>query len=137
MRKPMTVARRLTLAFGLLVLMLALVAGIAGWALHRSSASLKTVYEDRTVPLAQLAQMQAVVADVQRVCDLIGEIGAAAGEQSQGIGQVGEALSLLDQTTQQNAALVEESAAAAESLKGQAARLAETVSAFRLQPAAA
>jgi methyl-accepting chemotaxis protein len=77
--------------------------------------------------------METVVADVQRVCDLIGEISAAAGEQSQGIGQVGEAVALLDQTTQQNAALVEESAAAAESLKAQAAKLAETVATFRLE----
>jgi len=77
--------------------------------------------------------MQAVVSDVQRVCDLIAEISAAAGEQSQGIGQVGEAVALLDQTTQQNAALVEESAAAAESLKAQAAKLAETVATFRLE----
>ncbi len=81
--------------------------------------------------------METVVADVQRVCDLIGEISAAAGEQSQGIGQVGEAVALLDQTTQQNAALVEESAAAAESLKAQAARLAETVATFRLEAVAA
>ncbi len=81
--------------------------------------------------------MHDVVSDVRRVCDLIGEISAAAGEQSQGISQVGDAVTLLDQTTQQNAALVEESAAAAESLKAQAARLAETVAVFRIEPAAA
>jgi methyl-accepting chemotaxis protein len=77
--------------------------------------------------------METVVADVQRVCDLIAEISAAAGEQSQGIEQVGQAVTLLDQTTQQNAALVEESAAAAESLKAQAATLAQTVATFRLE----
>jgi methyl-accepting chemotaxis protein len=74
-----------------------------------------------------------VVADVKRVCDLISEISAAAGEQSQGIAQVGHAVTLLDQTTQQNAALVEESAAAAESLKLQAAKLADAASSFRLE----
>jgi methyl-accepting chemotaxis protein len=81
--------------------------------------------------------MDTVVADVKRVCDLISEISAAAGEQSQGIHQVGQAVALLDQTTQQNAALVEESAAAAESLKTQAARLADAAASFRLEAAPA
>ncbi len=81
--------------------------------------------------------MEAVVGDVRRICELIGEISAAAGEQSQGIEQVGQAVTLLDQTTQQNAALVEEGAAAAEALKAQATRLAETVAAFQLEGAAA
>ncbi|MBW0169323.1 MAG: methyl-accepting chemotaxis protein, partial [Hydrogenophaga sp.] len=57
---------------------------------------------------------------------------AAAGEQSDGIGQVNVAVTQLDQMTQQNAALVEESAAAAESLKDQANRLAGVVQVFRL-----
>ncbi|MDR7097608.1 methyl-accepting chemotaxis protein [Hydrogenophaga laconesensis] len=57
---------------------------------------------------------------------------AAAGEQSEGIGQVNVAVTQLDQMTQQNAALVEESAAAAESLKDQARRLAGVVQVFRL-----
>lgn len=64
--------------------------------------------------------------------DIIAEISAAASEQSQGIGQVNVAVSQLDQMTQQNAAMVEESTAAAESLKDQAARLADGVGAFRL-----
>ena len=64
--------------------------------------------------------------------DIIGEITAAAAEQSDGIGQVNDAVTQLDQMTQQNAALVEESAAAAESLKDQAARLAEVVGTFQL-----
>ncbi|MGQ3118318.1 MAG: methyl-accepting chemotaxis protein, partial [Hydrogenophaga sp.] len=59
-------------------------------------------------------------------------ITAAAGEQSDGIGQVNVAVTQLDQMTQQNAALVEESAAAAESLKDQARRLAGVVQLFRL-----
>jgi hypothetical protein len=72
---------------------------------------------------------------VQRVSDIIGEITAAAGEQSDGIGQVNVAVNQLDQMTQQNAALVEESAAAAESLKDQAARLAQVVQVFRIDAA--
>jgi methyl-accepting chemotaxis protein-1 (serine sensor receptor) len=77
--------------------------------------------------------MTEVVAQVQRVSDLIAEITSAAGEQRQGIQQVGGAVSLLDKTTQQNAALVEQSAAAAESLRLQAHKLAEAVSVFKLE----
>ena len=76
--------------------------------------------------------MDEIVASVQRVTDIIGEISAAALEQSQGIGQVNEAVTRLDQMTQQNAALVEESAAAAESLKDQAHRMTTLVSSYRL-----
>lgn len=76
--------------------------------------------------------MDEIVSSVPRVTDIIGEISAAASEQSQGIGQVNVAVTQLDQMTQQNAALVEESTAAAESLKEQAARLADVVGAFRL-----
>ena len=80
--------------------------------------------------------MGEIVASVQRVTDVIGEITAAAAEQSSGIGSVNAAISSLDQMTQQNAALVEESAAAAESLKDQALRLAGVVSRFHLAGAA-
>ena len=76
--------------------------------------------------------MQDIVSQVKRVNDLIAEISSASVEQTQGISQVGEAVTQLDQVTQQNAALVEESAAAADSLKQQAANLAEVVSVFRL-----
>ncbi|HWH74388.1 MAG TPA: methyl-accepting chemotaxis protein [Methylibium sp.] len=76
--------------------------------------------------------MQEIVASVRRVSDIIGDITAAAAEQSDGIGQVNAAVGHLDQMTQQNAALVEESAAAAESLKAQAHRLQQAVSVFRL-----
>ena len=76
--------------------------------------------------------MDEIVASVQRVTDIIGEISAATLEQSQGIGQVNEAVTRLDQMTQQNAALVEESAAAAESLKGQAQRMTTVVANYRL-----
>ncbi|WP_425261410.1 methyl-accepting chemotaxis protein [Rubrivivax sp. RP6-9] len=74
--------------------------------------------------------MNDIVVQVKRVSDLIGEITAATQEQTSGIGQVSGAVSQLDQVTQQNAALVEESAAAAESLKQQAVRLVESVSVF-------
>ncbi len=77
--------------------------------------------------------MAEIVSSVQRVSDIIGEITAAAAEQSDGIGQVNSSVVQLDQMTQQNAALVEQSAAAAESLKDQASRLNEVVSTFRLQ----
>ncbi len=69
---------------------------------------------------------------MKRVSNLIGEITAATLEQSAGIGQVNTAVSQLDQITQQNAALVEQSAAAAESLKEQAARMSKAVAVFRL-----
>jgi len=77
-------------------------------------------------------QMDDIVAQVRRVADLIGEISAAAREQNDGIGQVNTAVTQLDQVTQQNAALVEQSAAAADSLKQQAAKLVTLVSTFRL-----
>ncbi|HEU0200695.1 MAG TPA: hypothetical protein VFR86_09690, partial [Burkholderiaceae bacterium] len=77
-----------------------------------------------------------IVAQVRRVTDLIGEITSATLEQDGGIGQVNTAVGQLDRMTQQNAALVEQSTAAAESLKDQAARLASAVAVFRLsQPA--
>ena len=76
--------------------------------------------------------MEGIVAQVQRVSDLIGEISSGTSEQTTGISQVGEAVTQLDQVTQQNAALVEQSAAAADSLRHQAAKLAEVVSVFRL-----
>lgn len=69
---------------------------------------------------------------MQRVGDIIGEITAAASEQSAGIGQVNQSVAEIDRMTQQNAALVEESAAAAESLREQAARLSQVVQQFRL-----
>jgi methyl-accepting chemotaxis protein len=76
--------------------------------------------------------MDDIVSQVKRVNDLISEISAATLEQSAGIGQVGDAVAQLDQVTQQNAALVEESAAAAESLKHQADALVKAVAVFRL-----
>ena len=75
--------------------------------------------------------MQEIVAGVQRVSDMMGEIAAATGEQSNGISQVNTAVNHLDQMTQQNAALVEQSAAAAQSMKDQAQHLAQVLAAFR------
>ncbi|HJV71665.1 methyl-accepting chemotaxis protein [Ideonella sp.] len=75
--------------------------------------------------------MEEIVAKVKRVSDLIGEISAATAEQSGGITQVNQAVAHLDQITQQNAALVEQSAAASQSLSEQTARLVEAVGVFR------
>ncbi|HEY8875942.1 MAG TPA: methyl-accepting chemotaxis protein [Roseateles sp.] len=76
--------------------------------------------------------MSEIVSQVKRVADLIAEIGSATQEQTTGIGQVSEAVSQLDKVTQQNAALVEEAAAAAESLRSQAVRMNEVVGVFKL-----
>ncbi|MBQ0942211.1 MCP four helix bundle domain-containing protein [Ideonella sp. 4Y16] len=73
-----------------------------------------------------------IVAEVRRVADLIQEMGHSAQEQSSGIAQVSASVTSLDQTTQQNAALAEQSSAAAESLKSQSGRLASAVCFFRL-----
>jgi len=80
--------------------------------------------------------MTEIVASVQRVSDIIGEISAASREQSSGIAQVNSAVADLDRMTQQNAALVEQSAAAAHSLEDQARRLTQVVATFRLGAAA-
>jgi methyl-accepting chemotaxis protein len=76
--------------------------------------------------------IQDIVVNAQKVSSFITEITTAAHEQSEGIGQVHSAVGHLDQMTQQNAALVEESAAAAESLRDQAGRLTEVVQVFQL-----
>jgi methyl-accepting chemotaxis protein len=76
--------------------------------------------------------MQEVVSSIKRVTDIMGEISAASTEQSAGVAHVGEAVTQMDQATQQNAALVEESAAAAESLKVQARQLVDAVAVFKL-----
>ncbi|NMM13354.1 MAG: methyl-accepting chemotaxis protein [Rhodoferax sp.] len=76
--------------------------------------------------------MAEVVSSIRRVTDIMGEISAASNEQAQGVAQVGEAITQMDQATQQNAALVEESAAAADSLKTQAQQLVQAVAVFKL-----
>jgi methyl-accepting chemotaxis protein len=77
--------------------------------------------------------MENVVAQVQGVSTMMNEITSASVEQSAGIGQIGDAVQQLDNVTQQNAALVEESAAAAESLKQQAAELDRLVAVFKIE----
>ncbi|WP_374257462.1 methyl-accepting chemotaxis protein [Aquabacterium sp.] len=76
--------------------------------------------------------MSEVVDAIHRVTQVIGEISTASGEQSRGVTQVGEAVTQMDHNTQQNAAMVEEMAAAAASLRGQAEGLVEVVSTFQL-----
>ncbi|ANH68591.1 methyl-accepting chemotaxis protein [Mitsuaria sp. 7] len=95
-------------------------------------ASVTSVEAGSRLVQAAGESMSDIVGSVQRVTDIIGEITAASTEQSSGIAQVNDAVVQLDRMTQQNAALVEESAAAAESLKDQAHRLTEIVSVFRL-----
>src|SRR5450830_312174 len=79
--------------------------------------------------------MDEVVASVKRVTDVMGEITAASQEQSSGIEEVNRAITQMDETTQQNAALVEQAAAAAQSLQDQAQRLTQVVSVFKLDGA--
>ncbi|BDT65922.1 hypothetical protein os1_00710 [Comamonadaceae bacterium OS-1] len=78
--------------------------------------------------------MAEVVASIRRVTGIVGEISAASNEQSAGVAQIGEAVSQIDHVTQQNAALVEEMAAAASSMKSQAEDLVASVAVFRLPP---
>jgi methyl-accepting chemotaxis protein len=80
--------------------------------------------------------MEEVVTSIRRVTDIMGEISAASAEQSAGVAQVGEAVTNMDQATQQNAAMVEEMASAAASLRTQAAELVQSVAIFKLSAAA-
>jgi methyl-accepting chemotaxis protein len=78
------------------------------------------------------ATMEEVVRAIQRVTEIVNEISLASQEQRTGVGQVGGAITQMDQATQQNAALVEQSAAAAESLRHQAQQLVDAVAVFKL-----
>ncbi len=98
---------------------------LIGASVEKVQAGTRLVDDART-------SMDDIVSQVKRVSDLIAEISAAAIEQTGGIGQVNTAVTQLDQSTQQNAALVEESAAAADSLSQQAAKLAQAVGVFKL-----
>ncbi len=121
----------------------AVVAGEVRNLAQRSAGAAKEIKElitasvERIESGAQLADqagstMTEVVGSIRRVTDIMGEISAASSEQSAGVSQVGEAVTEMDQTTQQNAALVEEMAAAASSLRSQAQDLVQAVSVFRL-----
>ena len=95
------------------------------------AASMQNVENGSRLVADAGSTMGDIVSRVQRVSDLINEISAATIEQTSGIGQVSTAVAQLDQVTQQNAALVEESAAAADSLRHQAGHLVEAVRVFQ------
>ena len=82
------------------------------------------------------ATMTEVVESVQRVSSIIGEIALASSEQTTGVEQVNQAIIEMDHVTQQNAALVEQAAAAAKAMQDQAASLAQAVSVFKIEGAA-
>ena len=83
------------------------------------------------------ATMNEIVTSVKHVAEIMNEIASASFEQSEGIGQINDAITQMDEATQQNAALVEEAAAAAQSLQDQAAMLAQVVGIFKLDPSVA
>jgi methyl-accepting chemotaxis protein I, serine sensor receptor len=124
----------------------AVVAGEVRTLAQRSSAAAKEIKEliDTSVNRVQSGAalvdeagrtMNEISTAVQRVTDIMGEIAAASEEQSSGIEQVARAVTQMDEVTQQNAALVEEAAAAAASLEDQAGALRHAVETFRLQEA--
>jgi methyl-accepting chemotaxis protein len=121
----------------------AVVAGEVRSLAQRSAAAAKEIKGLITTSVERVEQgtalvdragttMGEIVKSIQRVTDIVSEISSASSEQSTGVGQVGQAITQMDQSTQQNAALVEESAAAAESLHQQAGQLLESVAVFRL-----
>jgi methyl-accepting chemotaxis protein len=108
---------------------------------QRSAAAakeIKTLIDDSVIKVQTGSElvdqagerMNEVVASIKRVTDIMGEITTASNEQSAGIDQINQAISQMDQVTQQNAALVEEATAASESLLSQAGGLSQTVSVF-------
>ncbi|EJL86988.1 methyl-accepting chemotaxis protein [Herbaspirillum sp. CF444] len=110
---------------------------------QRSSAAakeIKTLIDDSVAKVdvgSKLVEqagstMDEVVSSVKRVTDIVGEITAASQEQSVGLDEINRAITQMDEVTQQNAALVEEAAAAAQSLQEQASNLSQTVSVFKL-----
>ncbi|MBB4770785.1 methyl-accepting chemotaxis protein [Xanthomonas sp. LMG 8993] len=94
--------------------------------------SVERVAEGSTLVHTAGATMAEIVASVQRVTDIMGEISAASQEQSAGIEQVNTTVTQMDETTQQNAALVEEATAAARSMEEQAVQLTQAVSVFKI-----
>ncbi|KXU86681.1 hypothetical protein CR51_37625 [Caballeronia megalochromosomata] len=121
----------------------AVVAGEVRSLAQRSSAAAKEIKELIDTSVARVRNgttlvdeagrtMNEIIGAVQRVTDIMGEIAAASEEQSSGIEQVARAVTQMDEVTQQNAALVEEAAAAAQSLEDQAARLRQAVAVFQV-----
>lgn len=126
----------------------AVVAGEVRNLAQRSASAAKEIKELITDSVSKTAEgtklvesagatMQEIVTSVQRVTDIMSEITAASAEQSSGIDQVNGAITNMDEVTQQNAALVEEAAAAAESLVEQAGNLMDSVNRYRLRGMAA
>ncbi|NPT58384.1 methyl-accepting chemotaxis protein [Paraburkholderia elongata] len=122
----------------------AVVAGEVRSLAQRSSAAAREIKEliDTSVERVQSGSalvdeagrtMTEIIGAVQRVTDIMGEIAAASEEQSSGIDQVARAVTQMDEVTQQNAALVEEAAAAASSLEDQAGKLRTAVAVFQLE----
>ncbi len=101
------------------------------------TASVERVEEGTALVDRAGETMTEVVGAIRRVTDIMGEISAASTEQNTGVAQIGEAVSQMDQTTQQNAALVEQMAAAATSLSQQAQQLVQAVAVFKLDRARA
>jgi methyl-accepting chemotaxis protein len=122
----------------------AVVAGEVRALAQRSADAAKEIKDLISASVAQVEQgaglvdqagstMAKVVDSIQRVTEIMGEISAASADQSNGVAQVEQAISHMDQTTQQNTALVEEMAAAANSMRTQAQELVRTVGVFRLK----
>ncbi|MEL4893653.1 methyl-accepting chemotaxis protein [Xanthomonas protegens] len=121
----------------------AVVAAEVGTLAHRSAGAakeIKTLIDDSVQRVAHGATlvhqagatMDQVVASVQHVTDLMGQISAASHEQANGIAQVNQTIARMDETTQQNVALVEEASTAARSLEEQSAQLTEAVEVFKV-----
>jgi methyl-accepting chemotaxis protein len=100
------------------------------------SASVQRVEQGVVLVDQAGSTMTEVVGSIRRVTEIMGEISAASSEQSTGVSQIGEAVTQMDHVNQQNAALVEQMAAAASGLKSQAGELVKVVSVFRLESVA-
>ncbi|KAB7777312.1 methyl-accepting chemotaxis protein [Xanthomonas sp. LMG 12460] len=122
----------------------AVVAAEVGTLAHRSAGAakeIKTLIDDSVQRVAHGATlvhqagatMDQVVASVQHVTDLMGQISAASHEQANGIAQVNQTIARMDETTQQNVALVEEASTAARSLEEQSAQLTQAVAVFKVE----